>query len=68
MREFGERFRKLRVERGYSRASVAKALGVSASLIGLWETDRCDCSYSALIKSAKFFGVSCDYLLGLADN
>lgn len=45
--------------------ALAQKLGVGKSIISLWETGACEPTLSNLIKIAKFFGVSIDYLAGL---
>ncbi|HIX50236.1 MAG TPA: helix-turn-helix domain-containing protein [Candidatus Borkfalkia faecavium] len=65
MNEFGERLKELRKERGLGQIALAQKLGVGKSIISLWETGACEPTLSNLIKIAKFFGVSIDYLAGL---
>lgn len=65
MNEFGERLKELRKERGLGQIALAQKLGVGKSIISLWETGVCEPTLSNLIKIAKFFGVSIDYLAGL---
>lgn len=49
---------------GLSRKQVAAQIGVSESLIGLYETSARQPSLSVLIKLASLFHVTTDYLLG----
>ena len=63
-----ERIKQLREEDGLSQAQLAKAVGISQSAIALWELGDRTPSADAIIKLAKFFDVSTDYLLGLSDN
>lgn len=61
-----ERLKDLRVERGLNLEQLAEQTGLSRSALGSYESDEFkDISHYALIKLAKFYGVSADYLLGL---
>ena len=60
-----ERLKDLRVERGLTLGQLAEQTGLSKSALGSYETeDFKDISHYALIKLAKFYGVTADYLLG----
>ena len=67
MKAFSERLTKLRKEKGLSQATLAKALGVSLSIICYWETNKSDPTATNIAKAATYFNVSADYLLGLTD-
>lgn len=61
-----ERLKDLRVERGLNLEQLAEKTGLSKSALGSYESDEFkDVSHYALMKLAKFYGVSTDYLLGL---
>ena len=63
-----ERIKDLRVERGLTLKELAAETGLSSSALGSYETDETkDISHYALIKLAKFYGVTADYLLGLSE-
>lgn len=62
---FGQKLRYLRCERELNQIQLATALGVGKSVISLWERDKADPTLGNLVKIAKFFGVSIDYLAGL---
>ena len=63
-----ERLKDLRVERGLTLGQLAEQTGLSKSALGSYETeDFKDISHYALIKLAKFYGVTADYLLGLSE-
>ena len=64
---FGERLKSLRLEKGLGQIALAKELEVGKSVISLWELNKADPTLNNLIKIAKFFGVSIDYLAGLED-
>lgn len=67
MNKFKDRFRELRIEKGATRQQVADDLFVSVRLISYWEKGKRECNFDMLIKIAKYFCVSTDYLLGLSD-
>lgn len=62
---FGENLRKLRNERQLTQAQLAKRVGVSDSMVALYETGDRLPSLSSLIDIARVFGVSTDFLLGV---
>lgn len=64
---FGEKLCKLRNKRKLSQAQLARKLGLSASVIGYYETGERYPSLQVLIDISRFFGVSIDYMLGLSD-
>lgn len=59
-----EKLKKLRKEKGITQSELAKIVGVSTSMIGMYETDARKPSYEVLTKIAQYFRVSTDYLLG----
>ena len=61
---FGERLRALRQEKGIGPVELAKALGVSKSMISFWECGVNEPTLSRLVAIADFFGVTIDYLAG----
>ena len=65
METFGERLKELRKERGLGQVALAEQLEVGKSVISLCETGQCEPTLGNLIKLARFFGVSIDYLAGL---
>lgn len=65
MKAFSERLTELRKERGLSQATIAKALGVSLGIVCYWETNKSDPTATNIVKVARFFNVTADYLLGL---
>ena len=63
-----ERLKDLRVEQGLTLKELAEQTGLSSSALGSYESDDTkDISHYALIKLAKFYGVTADYLLGLSE-
>lgn len=61
---FPSRLRALREERGVSQATLALALGVSKSTIGLYETGDTLPDVQTADMVADYFKISVDYLLG----
>ena len=53
---------------GLTLGQLAEQTGLSKSALGSYETeDFSDISHYALIRLAKFYGVTADYLLGLSE-
>ncbi len=63
--KFSNRLKELRNELNLSQQSLAKAIGVTQKAIDFWEKDINEPKVSYIIKLAKFFKVSTDYLLGI---
>ena len=59
-----ERLKNLRVERGLTLEQLAEQTHLSKSALGSYKADEYkDISHYALIKLAKFYGVTAAYLL-----
>lgn len=54
----------LRKERGISQKNAAADLGISQALLSHYEKGIRECGLEFLVKSADYYNVSCDYLLG----
>ncbi len=64
-----ERLKDLRVERGLTLEQLAEQTRLSKSSLGSYEADDLkEITHTALIKLAKFYGVTVDYLLGLTET
>lgn len=64
-----ERLKDLRLERGVTLEQLAEQTHLSKSALESYETDTAPCmSHYDLIKLAKFYGVTTDYLLGLSET
>ena len=64
-----ERIKDLRVERKLTLKELEEQTGLSSSALGSYEADDTkDISHYALIRLAKFYGVTVDYLLGLTET
>ena len=67
MKIFAERLKELRKEKGVSLKLLASEIGVSDIAISRWENEQRVPNIESLVALAKYFGVSCDYLVGLED-
>lgn len=54
----------LRKEKGISQKDAARELGISQALLSHYEKGIRECGLDFLIRTADFYHVSCDYLLG----
>ena len=65
MNDFGLRLKRLREQHGVTLEELGEIIGCHYFMLRDWEKgDRC-LKISQLIKLAKYFGVTTDYLLGL---
>ena len=60
-----EKIRNLRKNFNISQVELATRLGVTKQCVSNWENDNILPSVDMLVKIAKYFNVSTDYLLGL---
>lgn len=58
--------KKLRTEHSLTLAELGQHLGITASAVALYEKGQRVMSSDTLIKIAKFFHCSTDYVLGLS--
>ena len=63
-----ERIRELRRAFGLSQVELAGAMNVSKQCVSNWENDNVQPSIEMLVKLAKFFNVSADFLLDLDEK
>ena len=61
------RIQELRSACGWNQVELAKRLNVSKQTVSNWENDNIQPSIEMLMRLAKTFGVTTDYLLGLDD-
>lgn len=61
----GQRINELRQSFGWSQVELAKKLNVSKQTVSNWENDNIQPSIEMLMRLARQFRVSTDYLLGL---
>ena len=62
------RIRDLREDRDLNQTQVANLLGMSQTGYSKYETGENDIPTAVLIKLARFYGTSVDYLLGETDD
>ena len=65
---FGENLKKLRKGRGMTQSELGGKIGLSKAVISKYETGLGYPSFDVLIRIAKFFGVTTDYLLGVSGD
>ena len=63
----GQRIHELRQAMGWSQVELARRLSLSKQTISNWENDNIQPSIEILIRLARVFNVTTDYLLGLED-
>lgn len=63
----GEKIRELRDEKSWTQNELAQKLQVSRSALALYETGKRQVPNDLLLKIAKLFAVSMDFLFGLED-
>lgn len=57
----------LRIDNNLSQQKLAEQIGVTQKAIDFWEKGINEPKASYIIKLAKFFGVTSDYILGIED-
>lgn len=65
---FNKKLKELRIEKGISQTILAEHLECSQSMIARWEKGECEPTESVIRRTAVFFNVSSDYLIGLEDE
>ena len=64
-----EKLKDLRIEKGLSLQELAEQTGISRASLGNYETDDYkEITHKSILILADFYGVSCDYLLGMTEN
>ena len=66
--EVAQKIHDLRIQRGLTQTELGQMLHVSKSVISAYENGVHQPPYNILIRLSGIFGVSCDYLLGVADR
>lgn len=61
--KIGEKIFELRKSYNISQQKLAKEIGVSQKAIDFWEKGINEPKATYILNIAKYFGVSCDYLL-----
>lgn len=60
---FGDKLKDLRMDAGLTQEQLAQVIGISSNSISKYESNINEPAYEILIKIAKYFNVSLDYLL-----
>ncbi len=61
----GDKLKKLRLDRNFTQGQLADMMGLATSAISSYESCARRPSYEILVKYARIFHVSTDFLLGL---
>ena len=67
MVKFAQRLKELRLDNSLTQAELANALSVDQRTVSTWEKGIRDPDFESLMKIARYFNISADYLLGLVD-
>lgn len=59
----GDKIKTLRKSNNMTQSQLSKAIGVSTGAVGLWELNKREPDSITLLKIARFFNVTVDYLL-----
>lgn len=65
---FAQNIKQLRTEHHYTLKDLAKILEIKTSRVSMWESKGTVPHWYELIKIARFFNVSIDFLLGNISN
>lgn len=68
MVDMGDKLRSLRIEKKLTQKQVAERIGLAISAVSSYESNNRYPSYEVLLKLARIFHVSTDYLLGMTDK
>lgn len=61
--EFGNNLKQLRLEKGISQRKLGEIFGVVNQTVSFWETGSREPDLDTLVKIAKYFDVTVEYLL-----
>lgn len=64
----GKNIKTLRSALGWSQVDLAQKLNITKQTVSNWENENIQPSIEMLVRLAKLFHVSTDYLLDLADT
>lgn len=68
MVNMGEKLKQLRLENKLTQKQVAERIGVAISAVSSYESGTRYPAYESLLKLARIYHVSTDYLLGATDR
>ena len=66
--EYIENMRKIRIARGYSQMDIAEVLDITQQQYSRYEIGQNEIPVRHIISLCKFYNISADWLLGLADE
>ncbi len=66
--EFGENLKALRKQRNLTQTDLGSHIGLSKAVVSKYENGLGYPTFDILIRFAEFFGVTTDYLLGVAQS
>lgn len=64
----GKKLKDLREDHDLTQKQLSEKLNITPAAISMWETDNSMPDYETLIKLAKLYNVSVDYILGLSNT
>ncbi len=64
----GKRIYELRIAHGWNQVQLAEKLSITKQTVSNWENENIQPSIEMLVRIAKLFRVSADYLLGLEET
>ena len=68
MVNMGNKLKALRIEKNLTQKQIADRIGLAISAVSSYESGTRYPSYDVLVKLARIFHVSTDYLLGMTDT
>ncbi|MCL2587026.1 MAG: helix-turn-helix domain-containing protein [Firmicutes bacterium] len=63
--EVGQRIKELRIEHGFNQQQIADILGIDRANYSKYELGKLELNLEMLVKLAKHYKISADYILGL---
>ena len=66
--DFGSRLYELMKEHNITQSQLAKNIDVSQRAVSLWVNHQSEPTESSIVKCARYFSVTADYILGLTDD
>lgn len=67
MNELSKKLTYLRLQNGYNKTKLSQAVGIPRRSMEKWESGTSEPDASDVVKLAKFYGISTDYLLGVVE-
>lgn len=64
----GKKLKALRLEKNFTQKQIAERIGLATSAVSSYESGMRYPSYDVLVKLARIFHVSTDYLLGMTNT